>query len=141
MKKQQKAAPKYLGYFLEAGVILSAIFLLSGGFRFLYRFGFDKVNYSVFQGDGGQVSTLFSAFDAPNLQPGNEVMLVGLLILIFLPLLRVIICGVQFAFEGNKRYVAVSLLLALLLIYSLMVERVIPPPAHAPQTTNSPCSN
>jgi uncharacterized membrane protein len=107
---------------LQAGVLLSAVFVLAGGVAHLIRHGSDIAGYGVFSRLGAHTLSLHGivanvrAFDAYGL------IQLGLLVLIATPVVRVLISAISFAAARDRVYVIVTLVVLAVLLYSLFVR-------------------
>lgn len=124
MKREEKAGSRYLRYLLLCGIFASSLLLLWGQIQFLLHRGEDTVSYSVFNERIANVKTVFGVFESFTDDSSVALMLLGLVLLIFIPLLRVLFCGILFIFEKKPLYVLLSIALLALLVYSLLVERI-----------------
>jgi uncharacterized membrane protein len=102
-----------IGQLLRAGVILAAAVVFAGGIWYLAAAG-DRVRaYRPFHPD---VQGLHALFTLPHPQ---ALILLGLLILIATPVARVVFSLIAFAMEGDRLYVAFTLTVLAILLYSL----------------------
>ena len=118
-REQDTRVQQAVGNLLRAGVLLSAMVVLGGGVLFLLRHGGSVPNYRVFRGEpvnlrafAGIVRDAFSG-------SGRGIIQLGLLILVATPVARVAFTAVAFAFERDRTYVLVALLVLSLLLKSL----------------------
>lgn len=104
---------------LRFGITLSAIVVLAGGALYL-RHPFGPIpNYHHFQSAGPALSTIAGIFHGVlQLQP-KSIIQFGLVLLIATPVARVVFCVVGFARQRSLLYVGISLLVLLILTYSL----------------------
>jgi uncharacterized membrane protein len=108
-----------LGKVLRTGVLLAAAVVLCGGVAYLLRHGHDVPDYHVFRGepiDLRSVSGIVS--DARSLSGRGSIQL-GLLLLIATPIARVVFSVIGFLKQRNWMYVAITLVVLMLLAYSL----------------------
>jgi uncharacterized membrane protein len=125
---QRSTAPKWsdrqlqliLGNVLRTGVLTAAAVVCLGGVLYLVRHGTAAPNYASFQGEPsdlrfvrGIVADVFSG-------SSRGVIQLGLLLLIATPVMRVALALIGFARQRDRIYVAVSLIVLLLLLYSLL---------------------
>ena len=108
-----------VGNLLRGGVLLAAAVVLVGGVVFLWRHGTALPDYRTFRGEpldlrelGGIVRDAFSG-------TGRGLIQLGLLLLVATPVARVAFTAVAFAFERDRTYVLVALLVLSLLLKSL----------------------
>jgi uncharacterized membrane protein len=116
---QDTRVQQAVGNLLRAGVLLAAAVVLAGGVLFLIRHGGVVPDYRVFRGEpmdlrvfGGIVRDAFAG-------SGRGLVQLGLLILVATPVARVAFTAVAFAFERDRTYVLVALLVLSLLLKSL----------------------
>ncbi len=108
-----------VGNLLRFGVLLAAAVVLAGGVLYLARHGGAVPDYRVFHGApvglrglGGIVSSALSG-------DGRGVIMLGLLLLVATPVARVAFTAVAFAFERDRTYVVVALVVLALLLTGL----------------------
>jgi uncharacterized membrane protein len=118
-REQDTRVQQAVGNLLRAGVLLAALVVLAGAVIFLLRHGGSVPNYRVFRGEpvnlrafAGIVRDAFSG-------SGRGIIQLGLLILVATPVARVAFTAVAFAFERDRTYVLVALLVLSLLLKSL----------------------
>src|SRR5712664_651959 len=109
-----------MGRLLRTGVILAAAFVLAGGVVFLVRHPEPVINYRVFQGEPEELRTVSGIFHEALALHGRGLIQFGLLILIATPIARVAFSVVAFLYQRDWTYVAVTLIVLGLLIYSLL---------------------
>jgi len=108
-----------VGNLLRVGVLLAAAVVLAGGVLYLARHGAEVPDYRVFRGQPAYLKSLIGIVrSALALDPRGVVQL-GLLVLIATPIARVAFAAVLFAFERDRTYVLVTLLVLSLLLKSL----------------------
>jgi uncharacterized membrane protein len=109
-----------IAHMLRIGVIVAALLVFLGGILYLTGTNApapDYVRFHPFASDIGSFSTVLSGLAA--LRPESFIQL-GILALIATPVLRVILCIVGFGIERDWLYVAVSVTVFAVLIYSLL---------------------
>ena len=108
-----------LGTLLQTGVIVSGLVVLAGGILYLLHNGHVAVHYESFSADreafGGIALTLRDASRGY----GRAIIECGLLLLIATPVARVVFSIVAFALERERLYIVLTLIVFLILIYSL----------------------
>jgi uncharacterized membrane protein len=108
-----------VGNLLRGGVMLAAVVVLLGGGIYLFRHGTAVPNYRVFHGAPADLRSVSGIIrDAMALQ-GRGVIQCGLLLLRATPIARVIFAMVAFAWQRDRTYVLVTLLVLAVLLYSL----------------------
>lgn len=109
-----------LGNLLRAGVLLSALVTLVGGVAYLVRHGADPVNYRDF-GDGtsAELRSPPGILRATAAGSGRGLVQFGLLLLIATPVARVAFSVVAFLRQRDWTYVALTLFVLAVLVFSL----------------------
>jgi uncharacterized membrane protein len=109
-----------MGRLLQTGVILAASIVFLGGIVYLSRHSEPTINYLVFQGEPAQYRTLSGIFHDALTLHGRGLIQLGILILIATPIARVIYSVLAFSLERDWKYVAFTLVVLSLLLYSLL---------------------
>src|SRR3954447_8696522 len=110
---------QFLGNLLRAGVMLAAVTVLGGGVLYLARHGTDPADYRVFRGEPADLrSPAGIVTDALALR-GRGLIQLGLLLLIATPVARVAFSAFAFARQRDATYVAATLIVLAVLLYSL----------------------
>ena len=105
---------------LRVGVIVAAVVVLAGGILYLYRYGHEFPGYRVFQGEPSDLRTVSGILrDAWSFR-ARGIIQFGLVLLIVTPLARVTFSVIAFALQRDRTYVAVTLIVLTLLLYSLL---------------------
>ena len=115
---------RVLGYLLRAGVLAAAAFVLAGAIVFLARHGGETPAYFVFRGEPSDLRSVGGILRDALAFSGRGLIQFGLLLLIATPVARVVLSVGAFALERDRRYVAITLLVLAVLIYSLAVGSV-----------------
>jgi uncharacterized membrane protein len=108
-----------IGTLLRAGVTLAAAVVLFGGTVYLVRHGLAAPQYHVFRGEPTDLRTLLGIVKDALAFRGRGLIQLGLLLLIATPIARVAFSVVAFALQRDRLYVAVTLIVLAVLIYSL----------------------
>ncbi len=109
-----------IGALLRTGVVLAALVVLAGGILYLYHHGHGFTGYQIFQGEPSDLRTVSGiARDALGLHARGVIQL-GLLLLIATPVMRVAFTIIAFALQRDRTYVAVTLIVFSLLLFSLL---------------------
>jgi uncharacterized membrane protein len=108
-----------MGMLLRTGVLMAAAIVLVGGIVFLVRHRVPVTNYRVFQGEPADLRSLRGIFREAFAWHGRALIQLGLLLLIATPVARVAFAVGAFFYERDWKYVAVSLVVLGLLMYSL----------------------
>lgn len=109
-----------IGKILRAGVILSASTVLLGGVIYLFRHGSSFANYSAFQGEPPELRSVAGIVHSALTNHGRGTIQLGLLLLIATPVVRVAFSIVAFAMERDWMYVAFTVVVLAVLLYSLI---------------------
>jgi uncharacterized membrane protein len=109
-----------LGNLLRTGVLLSAAIVLFGASIFLFRHGREVANFRMFRGEPSDFRTIPGVIRSVLHGKGRGWMQLGLLFLIATPIARVAFSIVGFALERDRLYMAFTLLVLAVLLYSLL---------------------
>src|SRR5271154_2465964 len=110
----------YLGQLLRTGVVIAALIVFAGGLWFLARSSGVRANYSTFHGVPTELSHVPQIFHGAVQWQPLAVIQLGILVLIATPVARVFFSMLGFALERDWMYVAVTVIVLLLLLYSLI---------------------
>jgi uncharacterized membrane protein len=110
-----------LGNILLVGVILSALFVLSGGILYLFQHGRATPQYSVFSTGQNSLMELSKVLHGAAALQSLAVIQLGILTLIATPVLRVVFSVVAFLYEKDYLYVIFTLIVLGILLYSLFM--------------------
>lgn len=113
-----------IGTLLRSGVLLSAGVVSLGGIIYLARQGHTIVSYRNFQGDLSPLRTLGGIAHGVSQLSGRAIIQLGLLLLIATPVARVVFSAFAFARERDYLYVAFTLAVLAVLLYSLFGVRL-----------------
>jgi uncharacterized membrane protein len=114
-----KRMDEIIGRLLQAGVILSALFVLAGGAVYVARHPEPVTDYRVFQGEPEELRTVSGIFHEAVSLRGRGLIQLGLLLLIATPIARVAFSAVAFLYQRDWTYVVVTLIVLGLLVYGL----------------------
>jgi uncharacterized membrane protein len=109
-----------LGNVLITGVIVSAGVVLIGALIYLSRHGMNLPDYRFFKGEPADLRSVRGIVKDALAESGRGIIQLGLLLLIATPVMRVLLSLVAFLRQGDKTYVAVTLIVFAILVYSLM---------------------
>ena len=109
-----------LGNLLRFGVLLSAFVVLAGAVVYLARHGLEPANYSVFRGEAAALRSAPAIILGALHLSGKSIIQLGLLLLIATPVARVIFSAIGFIIERDYLYVALTLIVLAVLLYSLI---------------------
>ena len=109
-----------LGNLLRAGVLSSAFVVSIGAAVYLLRHGHEPVNYGIFRQEPRDLRELRGIVRDSWTLRGRAIIQFGLLILIATPVARVAFSILAFAKERDGIYVAFTLIVFAILLYSLL---------------------
>jgi uncharacterized membrane protein len=109
-----------LGILLRSGVMLAAAVVFSGACVYLMRHAHEPADYRVFRGEPADYRTISGVLQSVRNGRGRGLIQLGLLILIATPIARVAFSIVGFAMERDRMYVAFTLIVLAILLYSLL---------------------
>ena len=108
-----------IGRLLQTGVSLAASVVMIGAVVYLSRHGHDIASYAVFHGEPQTLMGLGEIVRGALHGSGRAIIQFGLLLLIATPVARVAFSAVAFAIEHDYLYVVVTLVVLVILLYSL----------------------
>jgi uncharacterized membrane protein len=108
-----------LGALLQSGVIISGLVVLAGGILYMLRYGHDPVHYESFVADRERLRSLRDVARNAMLGDARAIVECGLLLLIATPVARVAFSIIGFLLERDRLYAVLTLIVFLILIYSL----------------------
>ncbi len=111
-----------VGNLLRAGVLLAAAVTLVGGIWYLIQHGAEpRHDYSQFQPERGIMGGLGGVIRrALTLQDSRALIQFGILLLIATPIARVVLAVFAFAWQRDRVYVGVTLVVLAVLLYSFV---------------------
>jgi uncharacterized membrane protein len=109
-----------LGNVLRSGVVLSAAIVLWGACIYLFRHAHEPADYGIFRGEPSEFRTIPGIIQSVISGRGRGLIQLGLLVLIATPIARVAFSIVGFALERDRMYVAFTLIVLAILLYSLL---------------------
>ena len=109
-----------VGYLLRYGVIFSAMIVFCGGCIYLFRHAHELADYRMFRGEPSDLRTIPGVLQSAEHDHGRGWIQLGLLFLIATPTARVAFAVVGFALERDRMYVTFTLIVLLVLLYSLI---------------------
>ena len=108
-----------LAQLLRAGVLASALVVIAGAVLYIGSHPRAQVDYHTFHGEPQQLRGVHGVIHAAMEGQAVGILQLGLLLLIATPIVRVIFSVFAFALEGDRMYVAFTLLVLSVLLYSL----------------------
>jgi uncharacterized membrane protein len=109
-----------IGRLLQTGVLLAAAVVISGGALYLIQHHSDRVDYRAFAPGSQDLRTLPGIVRSAAQFHSEGLIQIGLLLLIATPVARVAMAIAGFALERDRLYTFVSLIVLLILAFSLM---------------------
>ena len=109
----------YIGNLLRVGVILSAIIVSLGGALYLAKHGNQVANYKIFRGESTNLKDVYTIFQSSLALQGRDMIQIGLLVLVAMPVVRVAFSIIAFALQKDWLYVAITAVVLILLFFSL----------------------
>ena len=109
---------------LRAGVLLAASIVALGAAIFLVRHGREIPQYHHFLGEPEEYRSIPAILRRTASFHGRNIIQLGLLILIATPVARVAFSIVAFALERDRLYVAITLVVLAVLLFSLAGGRL-----------------
>jgi uncharacterized membrane protein len=108
-----------LGNLLRTGVIISAVVVVIGALFYLSRHGTSLPDYRSFKGEPADLRSVGGIINEAYGLSGRGIIQLGLLLLIATPVVRVLLSVITFSIQGDKTYIAITLIVFAVLIYSL----------------------
>jgi uncharacterized membrane protein len=119
-KWDDQRVERMLGVLLQTGVILSGVVVLAGGALYLMRYGQVPAHYDTFDAQRGSLRSILSTGKDALHGDGRAIIEWGLLLLIATPVARVFFSIIAFALERDRLYVLLTLIVLVILLYSLL---------------------
>ena len=119
-KWNDQRVERLLGALLQTGVISSGVVVLTGGVLYLLRYARLPVRYENFMPERASLDSLVAVGKNALHGDGRAIIQIGLLLLIATPVVRVLFSMVAFGLEGDRLYVLLTLIVFVILIYSLL---------------------
>ena len=108
-----------LGNVLRWGVVTAATVVALGAAVFLVRHGSERPVYEVFRGEPTDLKTVPGILGDAWKGSGRGLIQLGLLLLIATPVARVMLSIGIFALQRDRRYVLITLIVLIVLLYSV----------------------
>ena len=109
-----------IGNLLRTGVIGSAVIVLLAGIVFVGQHHADTVSYSTFQMERSGLRTINGILHSVWSLRADTFIQLGLLLLIATPIARVALAAIGFYLQKDRIYVAVSLIVLSILLFSII---------------------
>jgi uncharacterized membrane protein len=111
-----------IGQLLRTGVFIAAAVVLIGGFLYLSQTRGPRPNYATFHGEAAELRSPAGIIKNISTGNSNAIIQLGLLLLIATPIARVAFAAFAFFAEKDWLYVAVSVIVLAVLMYSLLYD-------------------
>ena len=108
-----------VAHLLRVGVWLAAWVVALGGIIFLFRHGHEMPPYARFVGEPAEYCRVAGIVRGSASLHGRNIIQLGLLLLIATPIARVAFSAVAFVLERDRLYVAITLIVLAVLLFSL----------------------
>jgi uncharacterized membrane protein len=109
-----------LATLLQTGVIISGVVVLAGGVLYLLRYGQVPAHYETFDAQRGSLRDVLGVMSNAWHGDGRAIIQCGLLLLIATPVARVFFSMIAFALQKDRLYVLLTLIVLMILLYSLL---------------------
>ena len=109
-----------VGNLLRTGVLVSAVVVLCGGVPYLIKYGHVPADYRIFRGEPTDLKSISGIVRDAFALHSRGIIQAGLLLLIATPVARVAFSIFGFAEEKDRMYVTFTLIVLLILLYSLI---------------------
>ncbi|MFT4093184.1 MAG: DUF1634 domain-containing protein [Niabella sp.] len=117
---RDKDMEQIIGMQLRVGVITASIIVLAGGIFYLLRHGSQPVpDYKNFIGENADYTTLSSVKEGIAHVKGRAIIMLGAVILIATPVLRVLFSLLGFIIEKDRLYIAITLFVLAVMCISI----------------------
>ena len=111
-----------LGTVLRTGVLISAAVVAWGGVVYLSGHAVSLPDYHVFRGEPADLRSVSGIISDAKALGGRGLIQLGVLVLIATPMARVVFSVIGFATQRDWLYVGVTLVVLMLLIYSVTTD-------------------
>ena len=108
-----------LATLLRIGVIISVSIIFIGAWIYLSEYGSMQADYKQFVPQRSEYSSIYMIFKQLASLDGKALIQLGILLLIFTPILRVAFAVFSFVIEGDYLYVGIGLLVLFIILFSL----------------------
>ena len=120
-KLQDKNVEIVLGNLLRTGVLISTVFVLAGAIIFLAKHGYEVPHYITFHKKTFHLPDVKDFWNELTSFHGLAIIELGIICLVATPVLRVAFSIFAFLIEKDYLYVAFTIIVLLILMYSLFV--------------------
>lgn len=122
MKTQTNADSRIevmIGSLLRTGVLIAAAVVIIGGSMYAVHHCKDPMQVKTFHGEAPSLRSPAGVLAAAFQGNARAIIQLGLLLLVATPVARVVFSAVAFALEGDRLYVGLTLVVLVVLAYSL----------------------
>lgn len=120
MKMTDRVIEEDVSVLLKAGVLISGVTTLIGGILFLIRHGSDPANYATFHSQPRIDRIIPEILAGAWRLRARSIIQLGILLLIATPVARVAFSLVGFALERDRKFVVITAIVLVILVYSLI---------------------
>ena len=118
--KTDQIVDNLMGRVLQIGVVLAAAIVFAGGMLYLAHHRSLATNHTTFTGEPAPFRTLSGIMHGALSLDGRGLIQFGLLVLVATPIARVCFSILAFFYQRDWKYVAFTLVVLSLLLYSLL---------------------
>ncbi len=122
--KMDQELEMLIGHTLRIGVVTAAVIVFIGGVFYLVQNRSIVAPYRTFHAASTRADNLSGVVHNIRALNGSAIIQLGLLVLIATPILRVIFSVIAFALERDTLYVVATLIVLMVLLYSLLGKGV-----------------
>ena len=109
-----------MGNMLRDGVLISALFVLSGAVIYLVQHGQEKPQYHLFSGEPHRLINLIQVLKNSVEGKARSIIQLGLFLLIATPIARIVFSIVGFLLEKDYLYVIITAIVLIVIITSIL---------------------
>jgi uncharacterized membrane protein len=109
-----------IAHVLRGGLMVAAAVVVMGGLVYLLHHGGDVPSYRIFRGEPADLRSIRGILGDSLTLRGTGVIQLGLLLLLATPVARVAFSVIAFALQRDRFYVAVTLVVLAVLLYSII---------------------
>lgn len=108
-----------IGTVLRYGVLLSGAVAIIGGLLYLVQQGAGIPDYTTFNGEPAGFTSLTGIINGLKSGSATEIIQLGVVILIATPIIRIGFSLVSFILEKDRLYVVITLIVLLIILFSM----------------------
>lgn len=108
-----------IGQVLRYGVLTSGIVAIIGGIWYLYQHGSGIASYTTFSGEPAGYTSLRGIIKGLGQGSANEIIQLGVVILIATPIIRIVFSLFSFVLERDRLYVMITLIVLSIIMFSM----------------------